>query len=259
MPKNQKDQRKATISFTKINDDVIVPTRLIESQKSREHFVRHPVKSQPYVWWCLAGLWSLLIFVNHFDSFGLVFATSAVFIIGIGWHLLDYMQTYWLEFNRTDGYVCCWASPKKKKLFRREHIDNLFFQADRSWHTTSARLGRGEYRFYINLYYRKAVEKKKAFCTVFELFSDDKTFADPDWEDYFLSGALAHSVDAFIRDFMKGKPLPISATEHVHLRAGKLIPVTRPFPVSPSFPCFLHRSKLPSRCRKSRGALLIHR
>jgi hypothetical protein len=73
-------------------------------------------------------------------------------------------------------------------------------------------LGRGEYRFYINLYYRNATEKKKAFCTVFDLFSDDKILADPDWQDFFISGALAHRIDGFMRDFMKGKPFPLSAS-----------------------------------------------
>jgi hypothetical protein len=119
------------------------------------------------------------------------------------------IPTYWLEFNRTDGYVTCWKSPEKKQLYSREHIDNLLFQANRIFHSTNSRLGRGEYRFYINLYYRNAIEKKRAFCTVFNLFADDKIMAEPDWEDFFLSGALAHRIDAFVRDFMLGKPVPL--------------------------------------------------
>ncbi len=133
-------------------------------------------------------------------------------IIGISWYFTNFIQTYWLEFNRADGYVYCWKSPKKKKLICKEHIDNLFFQADRLWNTTNSRLGRGEYRFYINLYYRNAKEKKKAFCTVFDLFSDDKIVAEPDRQDFFISGALAHRIDRFVRDFMKGNPVPLSAS-----------------------------------------------
>lgn len=223
MNEKHKQDREISVSFTKTNENTLVPTWLIDSKISREHFIRHPISAYKGVWLGLGVIWCLLFFASpeEYRSIGAIVISLMVLVIGILWYLVDFIETYWLEFNRTDGYVYCWKSPKKKQLLRREHIENLLFQAERRFHSSGPKGQTSEYRFYIDLLYRNTTDKKKYFCTVFELFGDGKVLANPDWEDFFISGALAHRINGFIRDFMKGKSLPLSASSMYTFAPGQ--------------------------------------
>jgi hypothetical protein len=217
MAEKKKQNRDVSVSFTKINEDILVPTRLINSKKSLEEDRRHPLKRNSIIWYGLAIFWfvSILIMPPWTKLFGIAIATGLVLLLAIGWYLSTLIPTFWMEFNRTDGYVTCWSSPKKKKQTRREHIDNLVFKVARRMYASPRD---GENRFYIDLTDKNS---GKIFCTLFTLFSDDKVLADPSWDDFAIAGALNHRVENFIRTFMKGQPLPVSSTSTYSFSPGE--------------------------------------
>ena len=59
MAQKQKTKRDVTISFTRISDDVIIPTWLDGMRKGDEYERKHPIKAHSVIWWGLAGSWLL--------------------------------------------------------------------------------------------------------------------------------------------------------------------------------------------------------
>jgi hypothetical protein len=207
MANKQPPPRDVSISFTKISDDVIVPTWLIDRRNSREQDRLHPIKRNKIIWWGFVVLWLFLAIINRFDPIGLLISTGLVIPLAIGWYLLDLVPTYWLEFNSADGFVSHWKSPKKDKLLGHERLDNLIVKATRRYHSSGPKGQTSEYRYYIELHY-KVTGKEKMFCKVFELFGDGEFLGAGFVADHLLAVSLNDRVETFLRAFVAGEPIP---------------------------------------------------
>ncbi len=50
MAKKKHQNRDVSVSFTRVSEDVLVPTWMIDYIKTREQMIRHPIKMAPFVW-----------------------------------------------------------------------------------------------------------------------------------------------------------------------------------------------------------------
>ncbi len=216
----EKMTRTVDIGFTKISDDVIVPSWRAGKGWDGESF-----RDNTIVWWILGGFWLLGVYVfikDGIEIYGILFTTVFIFFLGAMWYLLGKIPTKWIEFNRKDGYVYVWTSRKKRKLIGRWHIDKVAIKMTRRWVASSPRYG--ENRYLIELFDNDPTTKntpfwkfdnhpkKKGvpFFVLFNLFNDPHANDEP--EDRALAWAITHQVEKFIRNFMAGKPIPESSS-----------------------------------------------
>ncbi|MCX7727684.1 MAG: hypothetical protein N2053_12660 [Chitinispirillaceae bacterium] len=218
---NKKYTRTVEVGFTKINDDVIVPTWRVLT-KEEESFWDNKI-----AWGVLGIIWLfgvVPIIKNNitpiFLSIGVL--TIITFLFGLMWYLLGKIPQKWIEFNRRDGYVYVWTSRKKRKLIGKWHIDIVEIKMNYRWVSSSPRYG--EYHYLIELFdndpnmketpfwkFDNHPKKKGVpFFVLFDLFTDPHSNDEP--EDRALAWAITHQVEKFIRDFMSGKPIPLSSS-----------------------------------------------
>jgi hypothetical protein len=210
MAKRRNYSLEEPIGFTRVNDDVLVPSWMVEFNESFERSRKHPIKSQRILLWFLLGMWLLLTIASpsKFRFEASIFAAGFLTLIGIIWYLFDLIPPVWLEMNRKNGLITCWSSKKKKKLIAQAHVDNLAFKSVRRKVSTNSRLGRIEYRYIISLEYNDN-RKKKLFFDLFDLFEDGKRWDKISAEGFTVAWSLTQSIEQFVRQFMQGEPVPI--------------------------------------------------
>jgi hypothetical protein len=215
----EKQTRTVDVGFTKIGDDVIVPSWRAQS-KEGESF-----RDNKIVWWVLGGFWLLGAYVFVKDGLeidGIAFTTIFILFLGAMWYFLGKIPQKWIEFNRKGGFVYVWTSRKKRRLIGRWHVDQVEIKMNRRWVASSPRSG--ENRYLIELFDKNPAMKNTPFWkfdnhpqrkgvpffVLFDLFKDEHSNDEP--EDRALAWAFTHQVDKFIRDFMAGRPIPESSS-----------------------------------------------
>lgn len=208
MTKHRNYNLEEPIGFTRVSEDVLVPSWMVEFNESFELDKKHPFKSQSFIWYGFILLFLFLWGLNRFDFTGLLISLSLVIILGFGWYLSTLIPPQWLEINRKDGFITRWSSKKKKKLVAQAHIDQLAFKFVRRKVSTNGKLGRIEYRYLICLEYNDN-RKKKLFFDLFDLFEDGKRWDEIPTEGFSVAWSLTQSIEQFVRKFMQGEPVPV--------------------------------------------------
>lgn len=210
MPKHRNYSLEEPIGFTRVNEDVIVPSWMIEFNETYELNRKHPFKSHSILIWFLMGFWlfTTLLSPAAFRFEMSIISAAILLSIGFLWYLSDLIPPQWLEINRKDGLITCWSSKKKKKLIVQAHIDQLAFKSVRRKASTNGKLGRIEYRYLICLEYDDN-RKKKLFFDLFDLFEDGKRSDEIPAEGFSVAWSLTQSIEQFVRKFMQGEPVPV--------------------------------------------------
>jgi hypothetical protein len=211
MAKQRTYSLEEPIGFTRVSEDVLVPSWMVDFTKSYEFDRKHPIKSHSILIWFLAGFWllSTLLSPAAFRFEMSIIIAAILMTIGFLWYLSDLIPPQWLEFNRKDGLITCWSSKKKKKVIVQAHIDQLAFKSVRRKVSTNSSLGRIEYRYLICLEYNDN-RKKKLFFDLFDLFEDGKRWDEIPAEGFSVAWSLTQSIEQFVRKFMQGEPVPVA-------------------------------------------------
>jgi hypothetical protein len=207
MTKRRNYSLEEPIGFTRVSEDVLVPSWMLEFSEAFERSNKHPFKSNTPIWYGLAIFW-LLLTILDFSLNGILVNTGIIMVLATGWYLVAMVPSKWLEINRKDGFITCWTSKKKKKLIAQAHIDQLAFKSVRRKISTNGRLGRIEYRYLICLEYNDN-RKKKLFADLFDLFEDGKRSDEIPAEGFSVAWSLTQSIEQFVRKFMQGEPVPV--------------------------------------------------
>jgi hypothetical protein len=212
---------KMDVSFTKIGNDVVVPTWRTQGGNG-ESF-----KNVSFIWWGMMPLWFLGVYVFVKDGIqllGIAFVTIFVVLLGISFHLVMKIPQKWIEFNRKDGFISVWTSRKKRKRIGRWHIDQVDITMNRRWISSGPRGQTSENRYLIELFDTNPLMKNTPFLkfdnhpqtrgvpffVLFDLFGDPHS--DPEDSDFAIATAMSLQVEKFIRDFLSGKPVSDSST-----------------------------------------------
>jgi hypothetical protein len=205
------------VSFTKISDDVVVPTWRTQGGDG-ESF-----KSLKIAWWILGFLWFVGILYMHEDGlWGIGFTTVFVLFLGALFYFLGRIPEKWIELNRKDGFISVWTSRKKRKRIGRWHIDQVAITMNRRWVASSTHCG--ENRYLIELFDTNPLMKNTPFLkfdnhpqtrgvpffVLFDLFGDPHS--DPEDSDFVIATSMSLQVEKFVRDFLSGKPFSDSST-----------------------------------------------
>ena len=198
------------VSFTKIRDDVLVPTQLYEAKDGFE------LKKYPLIFYCFAGLWLFLAILYAKDGLvGLAVVTGAVVLLAAPLILILKLPYGWIELNREDGTVTVWTSVKK----RRRVAKCLFTDMRIDWAKRYMQTSRysAEYRYSLGLYQNKG--KKKYYKTLIDGKQEAQFCFIYDMETCNTKrlplGSLEHQAEivtrkaeTFLNDFFAGKQLP---------------------------------------------------
>jgi hypothetical protein len=122
MPKYRNYSLEEPIGFTRVSEDVLVPSWMVEFAEAFERSSKHPIKSNSPVWYGLALFW-LFLTILDFSLNGILVNTGIIMVLATGWYLVAMVPPQWLEINRKDGLITCWSSKKKKKRIAQAHID----------------------------------------------------------------------------------------------------------------------------------------
>jgi hypothetical protein len=211
MAKQRNYSLEEPIGFTRVSEDVLVPSWMVEFTKSYELYRKNPFKRNRILIWFLLVMWLLLTIASpaKFRFEAGIFAAGMLSLIGIIWHLSMLIPPQWLEIDRKDGLITCWSSKKKKKVIAQAHIDQLAFKSVRRKVSTNGKLGRIEYRYLICLEYNDN-RKKNLFFDLFDLFEDGKRWDEITAEGFSVAWSLTQSIEQFVRKFMQGEPVPVA-------------------------------------------------
>jgi hypothetical protein len=207
---------KMDVSFTKIRNDVVVPTWRTQGGDG-ESF-----RENTWVWWGLGGLWLLgayVFFKDGVELFGIGFTTVFVLFLWALFYFLGKIPAKWIEFNRKDGFISVWTSRKKRKRIGRWHIDQVDITMNRRWISSGPRGQTSENRYLIELFDTNPLMKNTPFLkfdnhpqtrgvpffVLFDLFGDPHS--DPEDSDFAIATAMSLQVEKFVRDFLSGKPV----------------------------------------------------
>jgi hypothetical protein len=217
-----KQTRTVDVGFTKISDDVIVPTWRAKGGEGA------PLKITAIVWWVLGAFWLLCIsaFVKTqtltlLSGCGI---TGFALFLGLMFQLGMKFPEKWIEFNHKDGFVSVWTSRKKRRLIGRWPIDQVGIKMNCRWISSGPKGQTSEHRYRIELFDKNPVMKNTPFWkfdnhpqrkgvpffVLFDLFGDPHSFTEE--SDFALASAITHQVEKFIRDFMAGRLIPESST-----------------------------------------------
>jgi hypothetical protein len=209
------------VSFTKISDDVLAPTWRAQS-KENESF-----RDNSLFWWGLGGFWLLCVYViikNGIELAGIGIVTSFVLFLGILLYFLGKIPQKWIELNRKNGFISIWTSRKKRKLIGRWHIEQVDIKMNCRWISSGPKGQTSEHRYLIELFDKNPAMKNTSFWkfdnhpqrtgvpffVLFDLFGDPHSFTEE--SDFALASAITHRIEKFLRDFMAGRPVPLSST-----------------------------------------------
>jgi hypothetical protein len=214
MNTHPKNKRTIEVSFTKISEDVIVPTW---RNNGGDGF---SFKDTRFIWTILGVIWILFFFI--FGRDGLPVTALILIAIGLSYYFIMRHPEKWIELNRKDSFISVWTSRRKRKLIGRWHIDLVAIKMNRRWVASSPRCG--ENRYLIELFDSNPQmtntpfwkfdnnPKKRGvpFFVLFDLFGDPHPFAEE--SDYALAFALSNKIETFVRDFLSGKTIAPSST-----------------------------------------------
>ena len=203
------------VSFTKISDDILVPTHLYDAKDSM------PLSAHKWEWWGFGGLWLFLVMVAsknglHIITFqaiaivsGILFAFAILFIIVMK------LPFGWIELNRKDGTVTVWTSPKKRRRIAKGNFSD--FRIDWTCRRVVTSKYSAQYRYSLGLYTKGEKKYKKVlldgthevqFCFIYDMASHDtKVLAEKGIEEN--AERLTRKAESFLNDFFTGKPLPV--------------------------------------------------
>jgi hypothetical protein len=209
---------KMDVSFTKISDDVVVPTWRTQGGDG------FSFRDSSIIWWGLGGTWLFLAILtpSHLKLIGMAISALALCFAGLLFYFIMRHPEKWIEFNRKDGFISVWTSRKKRKRIGRWHIDQVAITMNRRWVASSTHCG--ENRYLIELFDTNPLMKNTPFLkfdnhpqtrgvpffVLFVLFGDPHS--DPEDSDFAIATAMSLQVEKFIRDFLSGKPVSDSST-----------------------------------------------
>jgi len=197
------------VSFTKIGDDILVPTQLYEAKDPL------PLSAYKWFWWGLGGLWLFGAFSGaKFGWQGIALISGIVLIIAASFAFVMRLPFGWIELNRKDGTVTVWTSSKKRRRvatgkFADHRIDWTCYYMQTSKYSA-------EYRYSLGLYPLKGKKKyhktlvdgvrEVQFCFLCEMATRD-TKRLPERGIDKQAEAVTRKAEAFLNDFFAGKPL----------------------------------------------------
>jgi hypothetical protein len=211
-----KSLRDMSVSFTKINEDVIVPTWRAE--------LNEKIKFWDYkaVWGVLFLLWLVGVISGKFGIYEVFFSTTFVLLLGLGYYFSQKIPTKWIELNRKDGFVYVWSSRKKRKLVGKRHSDDIDIRYSKKWGSGYKNMPAGA-DYCIDLYGRSGKKKyaieidgkrEVPFCTLFHLLTT-QTFNHKNYDAATEGRIVKDNVEVFVRDFFAGKPVQFSKDNKV--------------------------------------------
>jgi hypothetical protein len=198
------------VSFTKISDDVLVPSHQFELKDGMS------LRMFKWFWWGLGIAWIIfLLFFLQDGIKGIVFVTLFFSVIGISFSIVMKLPYGWIELNRKEGTVTVWTSAKKRKRvakgnFTDFRVDwaNRYVQTSR--YSAERRYSLGLYPLHEKKKYSKTLvdgKQEVPFCFLYDMAKNDTKRIPPASDAEFVE-KLTLKTAAFLNDFFAGKPLP---------------------------------------------------
>jgi hypothetical protein len=203
------------VSFTKISDDVLVPTNLLELKDGI------PLKYDTAVWYGLGGLWifAMIVSLKHgleiitFQAIGA--STGIVGLLAMILFVTLKIPFGWIELNKRTGNVTVWTSAKKRRRVAQGKFSD--FRIDWTCRRVVTSRYSAEYRYSLGLYPLKGGKKfKKAFldgkhevqfCFLYDMETHNSK-VPPDNSLEERAEQVARKTEVFLNDFFSSKPLP---------------------------------------------------
>jgi len=170
------------VSFTRISDDVIVPSDLLKWKNNRKSYFRFIIIAFTIIPTALVLFLQTKLFISLFIFF--IFCLIATLFLT--------MNIHWIEINRKQGAINCWTNYRKKKQLPSIRISDadFFYQ----------KVGRGN--AYATSVFAIFVKTSTCGKTV-----EHELHSFPDKTDEIIVKALTKRVSHFINDFMQYKEL----------------------------------------------------
>ena len=199
------------VSFTKISDDILVPTHLYDAKDPM------PLSAHKWEWWGLGVLWVILIIPGlKFGIYPILIVTGFIAFIALLSIAVMKLPLGWIELNRKDGTVTVWTSPKKSRRIARGNFSD--FRIDWTCRRVVASRYSAQYRYSLGLYTKGEKKYKKVFldgthevqfCFIYDMAKHDtKGLAEKGIEEN--AERLTRKAESFLNDFFTGKPLPVT-------------------------------------------------
>ena len=200
------------VSFTKISEDILVPTHLYDAKDPL------PLSAHKWEWWGFGGLWLFLAIGMKFDLVATAVVTGFMLFLASVFIIIMKLPFGWIELNRKDGTVTVWTSPKKRRRIAKGNFSD--FRIDWTCRRVVTSRYSAQYRYSLGLYTKGEKKYKKVFldgthevqfCFIYDMATHDtKVLAEKGIEE--KAERLSRKAEEFLNDFFAGKPLPIKKT-----------------------------------------------
>ena len=201
------------VSFTKISDDILVPTHLYEAKDPL------PLSAHKWEWYLYGGLWLFgVIFFAKYGFKGIAFVTGFVLFFVLLAVIVMKLPFGWIELNRKDGTITVWTSPKKRRRIAKGNFSDFRIDWTRRRVVTSRYSA--EIRYSLGFYFLKGKKKYSKifldgvreipFCLLYDMATYDTRKAPDNTDKAARAEVTARKAELFLKDFYNGKPLPVT-------------------------------------------------
>jgi hypothetical protein len=201
------------VSFTKISEDILVPTHLYDAKDPL------PLSAHKWEWWIWGGLWLIGVYYGiKFGLQGVALCTGIILFFVLLSIFIMKLPFGWIELNRKNGTVTVWTSPKKR--LRIAHCKFTDFRIDWTRRRVVTSRYSAEIRYSLGLYFLTGKKKYSKifldgvreipFCLLYDMTTYNTRKAPDNTDKAAHAEVTARKAELFLKDFYNGKPLPVT-------------------------------------------------